>query len=69
MCVAEISRLINNTHWAIGKFLKEKGLTAKNGAVKYERNLELDESPVVYDVVEQKFERPPAVYSNQQWNY
>lgn len=61
MTTSELSRAVENTWHIVSKFLKENGLTAKRGKT-------IDAPfPQHYNVVKQKFERPPAEYSNKQW--
>lgn len=63
MTVSELARAVNNSWYAVGKYLKENKLKAKKVVVEYVK-------PVlpVYDVVRQKFQRPPAIYTNKQFN-
>lgn len=61
--ISEIARHINNTNFSVKKILDARGLSAKKI-----KSRDVPFEPEIYDVVEQKFERPPAVYSNPQWN-
>lgn len=65
MTVSELARAVNNGNYQVMKYLKEQNLTAK-------KILQLDYKPKQpvqqYNVVTQTFERPPAEYSNKQWN-
>jgi hypothetical protein len=65
MTVSKLARAIDNTNHAVAYYLKSKGLEAK----RHHQYDKPQQAVQQYDVVKQKFERPPAVYSNPQWNY
>ena len=63
MTASELARAVNNTCYAVNKYLKSVNLKAKK-----EKLRDIPPMPGQYDIVKQKFERAPAVYSNKQFN-